>query len=83
MVVALDLVWREESSRSLLLQMFLVDMIMAHLVKDEWYLINQLSSQPFSEWKDEHPGVNICPKKSETVYAPIWGILKLSVLLNQ
>ena len=27
-------------------------------------------------------GVNICPQKSETVYPPIWGILKLSVLLN-
>ena len=28
-------------------------------------------------------GVNICPKKSETVYPPIWGILKQSVLLNK
>ena len=28
-------------------------------------------------------GVNICPTKSETVYRPIWGILKLSVVLNQ
>ena len=28
-------------------------------------------------------GVNICPKKSETVYSPIWGILKQSVLLNK
>ena len=28
-------------------------------------------------------GVNICPKKSETVYPEIWGILKLSVLVNQ
>ena len=27
--------------------------------------------------------VNVCPKKSETVYPLIWGILKLSVLLNQ
>ena len=27
-------------------------------------------------------GMNICPKKSETVYPPIWGILKLSVLLK-
>ena len=29
------------------------------------------------------PGMNICPKKSETVYWPIWGILKLSGVLNQ
>ena len=28
-------------------------------------------------------GVNICPKKSETVYPEIWGILKLSGLINQ
>ena len=28
-------------------------------------------------------GVNICRKKSEIVYPPIWGILKLSVLLNR
>ena len=27
--------------------------------------------------------MNICPKKSETVYPGIWGILKLSVLVNQ
>ena len=27
--------------------------------------------------------MNICPKKSETVYPPICGILKLSVRLNQ
>ena len=30
-----------------------------------------------------YSGVNICPKKSETVYPGIWGILKLSVLVNQ
>ena len=29
-----------------------------------------------------HAGVNICPKKSETVYPEIWPILKLSVLIN-
>ena len=28
-------------------------------------------------------GVNICPKKSETVCPEIWGILKLSGLINQ
>ena len=27
--------------------------------------------------------VNICPKKSESVYPEIWGILKLSGLINQ
>ena len=33
------------------------------------------------EGSEDHPksGVNICPKKSETVYWPIWAILKLSV----
>ena len=31
----------------------------------------------------EKTGVNICPTKSETVYQPIWGILKLSGVLNQ
>ena len=30
---------------------------------------------------DEYSGVNICPKKSETVYPKIWGILKLSGLI--
>ena len=27
--------------------------------------------------------MNICPKKSETVYRPIWAILKLSRVLNR
>ena len=33
--------------------------------------------------KKVEAGVNICPKKSETVYPEIWGILKLSGLINQ
>ena len=33
--------------------------------------------------EEQEAGVNICPKKSETVYPEIWGILKLSVLINQ
>ena len=28
-------------------------------------------------------GVKICPKISETVYQPFWGILKLSGMVNQ
>ena len=34
-------------------------------------------------WRPARAGVNICPKKSETVYPGIRGILKLSVLVNQ
>ena len=42
-------------------------------------------------WQQKYPqsklemvtGVNICPNKSETVYPEIWGILKLSGLINQ
>ena len=32
---------------------------------------------------DREEGVNICPKKSETVYQRFWGILKLDLMVNQ
>ena len=51
-----------------------------HLQKQSWIFVEEPEQVP---WQVSWAGVNICPKKSETVFPPIWGILKLAVLLNQ